>query len=153
MLFWLRKLFVDFRRFRVFVFCHKAYSKTRKPRKIFRSSFFEVLILFIWFRALSQAFCVFMTKLSRCCSKYQEALTIEPWNWLFLLLKTKWYVDKNLIAFQQFSSNIKAFRLGLLDLESFLLISGVSGFSFFAIEHIRKPGNHEKFSEAHFLRY
>ena len=29
-------------------------------------------------------------------------------------------------------------------LESFLLISGISGFSFFAIEHIRTPGNHGK---------
>ena len=28
--------------------------------------------------------------------------------------------------------------------ESFLLISGISGFSFFAKEHIRKPGNHGK---------
>ena len=27
------------------------------------------------------------------------------------------------------------------------------GFRFFAIEHIRKPGNHGKFSEAHFSRY
>ena len=31
-------------------------------------------------------------------------------------------------------------------LESFLLISGISGYSFFAIEHIRKPEIHEKFS-------
>ena len=36
------------------------------------------------------------------------------------------------------------------NLKSFLLISGISGFSFFAIEHIRKPGNHGKFSQAHF---
>ena len=47
-----RKLSVDFRHFRVFVFCHRAYSKTRKPRKIFIGSFFEVLRLFIWFWAL-----------------------------------------------------------------------------------------------------
>ena len=40
----------------------------------------------------------------------------------------------------------------LFDLESFALISGISVFSFFAIEHIRKPVNHRKFSEAHFLR-
>ena len=31
------------------------------------------------------------------------------------------------------------------DLETFLLISGISGFSVFAIEHIRKPGIHGKF--------
>ena len=30
-------------------------------------------------------------------------------------------------------------------LESFPLISGISGFSFFAIEHIRKPGTTESF--------
>ena len=32
------------------------------------------------------------------------------------------------------------------DLGSFLWISGISEFSVFAIEHIRKPGIHEKFS-------
>ena len=31
------------------------------------------------------------------------------------------------------------------NLESFLLISGISGFSLFAIEHIRKPENHGNF--------
>ena len=62
-----------------------------------------------------------------------------------MLLKPKWYVDNKLIAFQQFSSNIKALTLGPLDLESFLLISGVSGFSFFAIEHIRNPETKENF--------
>ena len=30
---------------------------------------------------------------------YQGALTIEAWNWLFLLLKPKWYVDNTLIDF------------------------------------------------------
>ena len=39
------KLSIDFRYFRVFIFCHGAYSKTRKPQKIFRSSFLEVLRL------------------------------------------------------------------------------------------------------------
>ena len=29
----------------------------------------------------------------------QGALTTEPWNWLFLLLRLKWYVDNKLIAF------------------------------------------------------
>ena len=38
-------------------------------------------------------------------------------------------------------------------LEGVLLISSISEFSFFAIEHIRKPGYHGKFSEAHFSRY
>ena len=39
------------------------------------------------------------------------------------------------------------------DLENFLLISGISEFSFFAIEHIQQPGTRIKFSEAHFSRY
>ena len=29
---------------------------------------------------------------------YQEALTTEAWNWFFLLLKPKWYVDNELIG-------------------------------------------------------
>ena len=35
-------------------------------------------------------------------------------------------------------------------LEGSLFISGISEFSFFAIEHIWKSGNHEKFPEALF---
>ena len=41
----------------------------------------------------------------------------------------------------------------LFDLKSFWLISGIFGFSVFAIEHIRKPGKYGKFSEAHFSKY
>ena len=37
-------------------------------------------------------------------------------------------------------------------LESFLSISGVSGFSFFTIEHIRKPGIYGKFHSYCFLK-
>ena len=33
MLFGIRKLSVDFRHLQVFAFCHRAYSKTRNPRK------------------------------------------------------------------------------------------------------------------------
>ena len=40
-----------------------------------------------------------------------------------------------------------------LELESFRLISGISEFSFFAIEHIQKAGDHGEFSEAHFSGY
>ena len=43
--------------------------------------------------------------------------------------------------------------MGVLNLESFLLIYGISGFLLFAIEHIRKPGNHGKFLLAHFSWY
>ena len=42
---------------------------------------------------------------------YSGALTIETWNWLFLLLKPKWYVDNKLINFYQFCSNGKALAL------------------------------------------
>ena len=40
--FWFRKLCVDFQRFRVFVFCHRAYSKTQNPRKKFLLLFYNV---------------------------------------------------------------------------------------------------------------
>ena len=43
--------------------------------------------------------------------------------------------------------------MGVLNLESSLLIYGISGFLFFAIKHIRKPGNHGKFFLAHFSWY
>ena len=48
---------------------------------------------------------------------------------------------------------VKRLHWVLFDLETFLLVYGISEFSFFAIEHIRKPGNRGKFSKAHFLRY
>ena len=80
-------------------------------------------------------------------------ITIEAWKWLLLLLKPKWYLDIKLVAFQQFSSNGNHSQWVLFDLESFLLISGISEFSFFAIEHIRKPRNHGKFLWAHFSWY
>ena len=38
-------------------------------------------------------------------------------------------------------------------MESFLWISGISELSFFATEHISKPGNHGKFSEVYFTKY
>ena len=38
-------------------------------------------------------------------------------------------------------------------LESFLLISGISGFSFFTTEHIRKPGIYRKFHSYSFLKW
>ena len=75
---------------------------------------------------------------------------IEAWKWLFLLLKPKWYLDIKLVAFSQFSSNENRKQWVLFYLQSFLLIYGISGFSFFVIEDIRKPGNHGRFSEAHF---
>ena len=46
------KLSVDFLPFQVFGFYHRAYSKTRKPREIMISWFFELLRLFMLFTAL-----------------------------------------------------------------------------------------------------
>ena len=45
----------------------------------------------------------------------------------------------------RFPSNGNRQQRAVFYLESFILISGISGFSFFAIEHIRKSGNHGKF--------
>ena len=125
-----RKLSVDFRHFRVFVFCHRAYSSTFLSILCVQDKTFEVLLRVI-----------------------KEHLLLKLEIDFFLLLKQKWYVDNKLIVFSSFLVTVKCLHWVLLYLESFLLISGISGFSFFAIEHIRKPGNHGKFSEAHFLRY
>ena len=70
-----KKHFIDFRHFRVFVFCHRAYSKTQKPRKIFRSSFFEVLSLFIWFSSTFLSILCVQDKNSQGVAQcYQRAL-------------------------------------------------------------------------------
>ena len=66
---------------------------------------------------------------------------------LFLLLKPKQYVDNKQIAFQQFSNNGKAFTLGAFDLESFLLISGISGFSFQSQSIFENPETTENFQK------
>ena len=105
MLYWLRKLSVDFWRFQVFVFYHRAYSKTRKPRKTSISSFFEVLRLFIWFWALFYAFCTFRTQFTKCCSKLSMSIYYYCFQWLFWLLKPKSCLGNKFVAFQLFSSN------------------------------------------------
>ena len=97
--FWFRKVCVDLRHFRVFAFCHRAYSKTRKPREIFRSSVFEVSSLIICFEHFAKYFVCSRQNSQGVTQSYQGALTIEAWNWLFLLLRPKWYVDNKLIAF------------------------------------------------------
>ena len=76
---------------------------------------------------------------------YQVELTIEAWS-SFFVIKPKMYLDNKVIAFYQFSSNGKRLTLGVFFyFESFLFISGFSGFSFVAIEHIRKRRIHGKF--------
>ena len=77
-------------------------SKTRKPRKIFISSFLQVLRPFTLFRDLFKGFCVLKTQLSKCCSKLSTKPNIETWKQLFLLLKPKWYLDNKLVAFSSF---------------------------------------------------
>ena len=129
-----KKPSVDLRHFRVFAFCHRAYSKTRNPRKIFISTFFEELRVFIWFWALFRYFvhsghnsqfvtdsyqwasawkwllkprCFVDNKLIALCvaQSYQWRFTIIALKWLFWLLKPKSCLGKKLMAFQQFSSN------------------------------------------------
>ena len=136
--------------FWVFIFIHRAYSKSQNPQKISISSFFKVLQLFIWFRELFWAFCVFRRNYPSAAQDHQRELTSEAWKWLFFLLKSKWYLNIKLEAFYQFSSDDIHKQGMLFYLESFLLISGLSGFTFFVMEPIWKPGNHRKFSEAHF---
>ena len=64
-----RNLSIDIRHFRVFVFCHRAYSKTRKPQKISRSSIFDVL------RLIMLRLCVKANQ--GIAQSYQGTLTIE----------------------------------------------------------------------------
>ena len=71
-----RNLFIDFRHFRVSVFCHGAYSKTRKPRKIFRSSFLEVLRLVISFEHFTRHFVRSRCNSQSVAQSYQLAFTI-----------------------------------------------------------------------------
>ena len=95
---WFRKLCVDFQRFQAFVFCHRAYSKTQKPQKIFRSLFLKVLSLFD-FEHFPKHFVCSRQSSQGVAQSYQGALTVEAWNWLSLLLKPKWYIDNKLIDF------------------------------------------------------
>ena len=88
-LYWLRKLSVDFRHFRVFIFYHRAYSKTRKPQKISISSSFEVLRLFIWLWALFYVFCTFRTQFTKCCSKLSMSIYYYCLKMAFLVIKAK----------------------------------------------------------------
>ena len=72
---------------------------------------------------------------------YQRAIIIEASKWLFLLLKPRWYLRQQIGSF--FSSFLAMATVNnrcFFYLESFILISDFSGFSFFAIEHIQKHG-------------
>ena len=71
-----RKLFIDFQHFQVFVFCHKAYLKTWKPQKIFRSSFLDVLKLVIYFEHFTRCFVRSRCNSQSVAQSYQLAFTI-----------------------------------------------------------------------------
>ena len=65
----------------------------------------------------------------------------------FAFLRPNCYLDIKLIAFSQFPRNGNRKKWAVFcsfDLESFLLISGISGFSFFAIE-LENPETMENF--------
>ena len=135
------------RHFRVFVFYNRAYSNTRNPRKIsirqliYRGikTIYLILSTFLSILCVQDATLKVMLKIikenlplklesSFSCYDSQTGTQIQNWQLFntFLLMVTV--------------NNWRFFYL-----ESFLLISGISGFSFFAIEHIRKHGIHGKF--------
>ena len=97
MLFWFRKLSVDFWRFRVFVFCHRAHSETRKLRKNFYKFIFRGIktIYLIWYTFVS-ILCAQETTLKICSnlSRRTYHLNLEV---AFLLLKPKLYLDNKVI--------------------------------------------------------
>ena len=85
---------------------------------------------------------MFRSNYQSVAQDHQRELTMEAWKWLFLLLKPKQYLNIKLEGFYQFSSNSHCKQWVLFYLESFLLISGFSGFSFFchgAYLKTRKP--------------
>ena len=94
-----RKLSIEFRHFWVFVFYHMAYSKTRKPRKIFISSLFKIIKLYIWFKNFSKHFMWSGHNSQNVAQSYQRAFISIVSKWLFWLLKPKWFLDNILIAF------------------------------------------------------
>ena len=143
--FWFRNFSGDFQSFWVFAFCHRTYSKTRKPRKILIRSFLKVLRLSI-FEHFSKHFVRWGRNSQSVAQIHQSELNIEAWKWLFLLLKPKWNLDNKLVAFSNFLVMATVRDECFFYLRSLLWISGISGFSLFAIEHIRKPGIHGKFS-------
>ena len=76
---------------------------------------------------------------------YQWAFTIIALKWIFSLLKPRSCLGNKLIAVQQFYSNANRKTMSVFNLERFLFIYSISEFSFFAIKHIIKHGNHGKF--------
>ena len=131
MTFIIKKLSVDFRHFRVLIFCHRTFLKTGKPRKIFISLFLEILRLFIWFRALSQAICVFRTQFSKCSSKFLtrtyhwglkavlHAMELQQWDW-----------NNKFVLFSSCLVMITVNNVFFSYLESFLWFPAFPGFRF-----------------------
>ena len=94
-----RRYSAGFIHFSVFDFCYRVYKKTRNPRKIFRSSFSELLRLFIWFRTLFEAFCTIKTQLSKSCSKYSKRIYHWSLKVPFLVIKAKMILGYPIILF------------------------------------------------------
>ena len=70
----------------------------------------------------------------------------------FWLLKPKWYLHIKLVAFQQFPSNGNCQQCVFSNLESFLLISSISGFLFFLPQSIfENPETTEYFVSSFFV--
>ena len=94
-----RKLSVDFRHFRVFVFCHRAHSKARKPRENFYTLIFQGIktIYLIWSTFLS-ILCDQDTTLKVLLKVIKENLRLKL-EVAFLLLRPKLYLDNKMIAF------------------------------------------------------
>ena len=109
-----------------------------------------IRIIYLISKAFQSILCV-QEKLSECCSRLSKRTYHWVWKVAFLLLKPKWYLNIKLEAFYQFSSNDNRKQWVLFYLESFLLISGISRFSFFVMEHIRKPEKSGKVFRSSFL--
>ena len=126
-------------------FCHKVCSRTRQPQKVLISIFFEELRLYLTLSTFLSITCAQGTNLIKQFSK----VSTKTYHWslkvVLLFLEANCYLDLKLVAFSKFSSNVNRQQRAVFYLESSVLISGISGFSFFDIEHIWKPGNHEKF--------
>ena len=98
MLFWFRKLSVLISG--VFGFSFFAIEHIRKPGnygKIFISSFFEVLKLFIWFEALFVSILCDQETTLKICSNLSRSTYHLNLKVAFLLLKPKLYLDNKVI--------------------------------------------------------
>ena len=119
-------------------FCHRVCSRTRKPQKVLISTnFFEVLRFNLILSTFLSIPCAQDTTLIKQCSKVSP----NTYHWslkvVLLFLEAKLLLRYQ-VAFSQFPSNGNRQQRAVFYLESFLLISGISGFSFFAMDKLQK---------------